>query len=388
MDRIENPYQPGAGARPPALIGRDDLIDGFGVTLRRTLSGGSGKSCMLVGLRGVGKTVLLNRFAEIADAEGVKVGFVEASESGDFRVRLAVRLRRILLEWKNSRIRRAVTTALGVLKSFTLRLPEGASISIGMDPLVGRADSGLLTEDLTDLLVAAGEAATACGAGLLVVVDEVQYLSADELAALVTAVHRTTQLGLPVILTGAGLPQLPGLVGAARSYAERLFEFPAVSSLPPPQAAAAIVVPARDRGAELTPAAVDLVVAESGGYPYFLQEWGHHVWNAAPSSPITDDDVRSARAGVIETLDRDFFRVRFDRLTPKEKDYLRAMAVLGPGSHRSGEVAAELGVRVESVAPRRSGLIAKGMIYSPAHGDTAFTVPLFDQFLLRALPDG
>lgn len=388
MDRLENPYQPGAGARPPALIGRDDLIDGFGVTLRRTLSGGSGKSCMLVGLRGVGKTVLLNRFAEIADAEGVKVGFVEASESGDFRVRLAVRLRRILLEWKNSRIRRAVTTALGVLKSFTLRLPEGASISIGVDPLVGRADSGLLTEDLTDLLVAAGEAATACGAGLLVVVDEVQYLSADELAALVTAVHRTTQLGLPVILTGAGLPQLPGLVGAARSYAERLFEFPAVSSLPPPQAAAAIVVPARDRGAELTPAAVDLVVAESGGYPYFLQEWGHHVWNAAPSSPITDDDVRSARAGVIETLDRDFFRVRFDRLTPKEKDYLRAMAVLGPGSHRSGEVAAALGVRVESVAPRRSGLIAKGMIYSPAHGDTAFTVPLFDQFLLRALPDG
>lgn len=388
MDRLENPYQPGAGARPPALIGRGDLIDGFGVTLRRTLSGRSGKSCMLVGLRGVGKTVLLNRFAEIADAEGVQVGFVEASESGDFRMRLAVRLRRILLEWKNSRIRRAVTTALGVLKSFTLRLPEGSSISIGVDPLAGRADSGLLTEDLTDLLVAAGEAAAACGTGLLVVVDEVQYLSADELAALVTAIHRTTQLGLPVILTGAGLPQLPGLAGAARSYAERLFEFPAVSSLPPPQAADAIVVPARDRGVELTPAAVDLVVTESGGYPYFLQEWGHHVWNAAPSSPITGDDVRSARAGVIETLDRDFFRVRFDRLTPKEKDYLRAMAVLGPGSHRSGEVAAELGVRVESVAPRRSGLIAKGMIYSPAHGDTAFTVPLFDQFLLRALPDG
>ena len=387
MDRIENPYQPGAGARPPALIGRDDLIDGFGVTLRRTLSGGSGKSCMLVGLRGVGKTVLLNRFAEIADAEGVKVGFVEASEGGDFRVRLAVRLRRVLLEW-NRGVRRAVTTALGVLKSFTLRLPEGASISIGVDPLVGRADSGLLTDDLTDLLVAAGEAAATCDAGLLVVVDEVQYLSADELAALVTAVHRTTQLGLPVILTGAGLPQLPGLVGAARSYAERLFEFPAVSSLSPPQAADAIVVPAGARGVELTQAAVELIVTESGGYPYFLQEWGHHVWNAAPSSPITDDDVRSARAGVIETLDRDFFRVRFDRLTPKEKDYLRAMAVLGPGSHRSGEVAAALGVKVESVAPRRSGLIAKGMIYSPAHGDTAFTVPLFDQFLLRALPDG
>ena len=386
MDRLQNPYQPGAGTRPPTLVGRDDLIDEFGVTLRRALAGRSGKSCMLVGLRGVGKTVLLNRFAEIAGSEGVQVGFIEAPESGDFRTLLAVRLRRILLEW-NSRVRRAVTTALGVLKSFTLKLPDGGSISVGVDALAGRADSGLLAEDLTDLLVAAGEAAAACDSGLMVAVDEVQYLAADELAALVTAIHRTTQLGLPVVLTGAGLPQLPALVGAARSYAERLFEFPTVSSLLPEQAAAAIVVPAREFGVELTSAAVDRIVTESCGYPYFLQEWGYHVWNAAPSSPIADDDVRSARTSVIDTLDRDFFRVRFDRLTPKEKDYLRAMAALGPGSHRSGDVAAALGVRVESVAPRRSGLIAKGMIYSPAHGDTAFTVPLFDQFLLRALPD-
>ena len=385
MDRLQNPYQPGAGTRPPALIGRDDLIDGFGVTLRRTLSGRSGKCCMLVGLRGVGKTVLLNRFAEIAGAEGVQVGFMETPENSDFRTLLAVRLRGILLAW-NSRVRRAVTRALGVLKSFTLKLPAGASISIGVDPLAGRADSGLLAEDLTDVLVAAGEAAAACDSALMVAVDEVQYLSTNELAALVTAIHRTTQLGLPVILTGAGLPQLPALVGAAKSYAERLFEFPVVSSLPPAEAAAAIVVPAREFGVEFTPPAVDRVVAESGGYPYFLQEWGYHIWNAAPSSPIADDDVRAARSSVIDTLDRDFFRVRFDRLTPKEKDYLRAMAVLGPGGHRSGDIAAALGVRVESVAPRRSGLIAKGMIYSPAHGDTAFTVPLFDQFLLRAMP--
>lgn len=244
----------------------------------------------------------------------------------------------------------------------------------------------MLAEDLTDVLVAAGEAAAACDSALMVAVDEVQYLSTDELAALVTAIHRTTQLGLPVILTGAGPPQLPALVGAARSYAERLFEFPVLSSLPPAEAAAAIVVPAREFGVELTSDAVDRVVTESGGYPYFLQEWGYHVWNAAPSTPIAADDVRAARSSVIGTLDRDFFRVRFDRLTPKEKDYLRAMAVLGPGGHRSGDIAAALGVRVESVAPRRSGLIAKGMIYSPAHGDTAFTVPLFDQFLLRAMP--
>ena len=266
---------------------------------------------MLVGLRGVGKTVLLNRFAEIAGAEGVKVGFMEATENGDFRTLLAVRLRGILLEW-NSRVRRAVTRALGVLKSFTLKLPAGASISIGVDPLAGRADSGLLAEDLTDVLVAAGEAAAACDSALMVAVDEVQYLSTNELAALVTAIHRTTQLGLPVILTGAGLPQLPALVGAAKSYAERLFEFPVVSSLPPAEAAAAIVVPAREFGVEFTSPAVDRVVAESGGYPYFLQEWGYHVWNAAPSSPIADDDVRAARSSVIGTLDRDFFRVRFD----------------------------------------------------------------------------
>ena len=386
MDRLQNPYQPGAGTRPPALIGRDELIDAFGVTLRRTLSGRSAKSCMLVGLRGVGKTVLLNRFAEIASAERVQVGFIEAPESGEFRTLLAVRLRRILLEW-NSRVRSAVTTALGVLKSFTLKLPGGASISVGVDPLAGRADSGLLAEDLTDLLVAAGEAAAACDSGLVVAVDEVQYLTADELAALVTAIHRTTQLGLPVMLTGAGLPQLPALVGAAKSYAERLFEFPTVNSLSSEQAAAAITVPAREYDVELTPDAVDRIVNESRGYPYFLQEWGHHVWNVAPVSPITADDVRAATPGVVDTLDRDFFRVRFDRLTPKEKDYLRAVAVLGPGPHRSGDIAAALGVKVESVAPRRSSLIAKGMIYSPAHGDTAFTVPLFDQFLLRVLPD-
>ena len=265
-----------------------------------------------------------------------------------------------------------------MLKSFTLKLPGGASIAIGVDALAGRADSGLLAEDLTDLLVAAGEAAGACDSGLMVAVDEVQYLSGDELAGLVTAIHRTTQLGLPVLLTGAGLPRLPALVGAARSYAERLFEFPAVNSLPPEEAAAVVAVPAGELGVELTSAAVNRVVTESSGYPYFLQEWGYHVWNAAPASPITEDDINAARSSVIHTLDRDFFRVRFDRLTPKEKDYLRAMAVLGPGRHRSGDIAAALGVKVESVAPRRSGLIAKGMIYSPAHGDTAFTVPLFD----------
>ena len=391
MDRFANPYRPGAGTPPPALIGRDDLVEGFEFTLRRALDSRPGKSYMTVGLRGVGKTVLLNRFVNIATEMGMRVGFIEVPESGEFRSLLSIRLRKILLELQSRPVRDAVralvTRALSVLKSFTLQLPGGASLSLGVDPLAGHADSGQLSEDLTDVLVAVGEAASACESGLLLAVDEVQYLSTEELAALITAIHRTTQLDLPIVLVGAGLPQLPGLVGEAKSYAERLFEFAEVGSLSAPDAAEAIVRPAQQEAVELEPAAIDRIVEESQGYPYFLQEWGYHVWNGSPASPITDEDVRSVRSGVIAALDNSFFRVRMDRVTPKEREYLRAMAELGPGPHRSGDIAAQLGVKTESVAPRRANLISKGMIYSPAHGDTAFTVPLFDDFLRRARPN-
>lgn len=383
MDRLENPYRPGAGTPPPALIGRDALIDGFGVAVRRAISRRPGKSYMPIGLRGVGKTVLLNRFAEIGEQEGLKVAFIEAPETADFRTLLAVRLRRVLLDLSNGPAKRAAMKALGVLRSFTLQLPGGSSIGIGVDALAGRGDSGILSEDLTDLLVSAGEAAAEQRSGVVLAVDEVQYLSADELAALISAIHRTTQLNLPVVLVGVGLPQLPGLAGDAKSYAERLFDFPTIGSLSSDDAAAALAIPANALDVDYTDAAVELIVAESRGYPYFLQEWGYHVWNDAEDTPITADDVRAVRPVVIDQLDRNFFLVRLDRLTPKEKDYLKAMADLGPGPHRSGDIAAKLGVRVESVAPRRSGLITKGMIYSPAHGDTAFTVPLFDEFMLR-----
>ncbi|MEA2025343.1 MAG: ATP-binding protein [Chloroflexota bacterium] len=386
MDRLENPYRPGAGTAPPALLGRDELVDAFAVTMRRALGHRPGKSYMPIGLRGVGKTVLLNRFAEIAEQEGSDVVFIEAPETGDFRLLLAVRLRKILLTLNaEGPARRVINKALGVLQSFMYHLPDGSSISIGVDAIVGSADSGLLSEDLTDVLVATGEAAAAAGTGLLLAIDEVQYLETDELAALITAIHRTTQLDLPIVLVGAGLPQLPGLAGEAKSYAERLFDFPLIGSLGQTDATDAILIPAAELGVAFEPDAVELIVAESRGYPYFLQEWGFHVWNLSGSSPINIDDVRAARSSVIDQLDRNFFLVRLDRLTPKEKDYLRAMAELGPGPHRSGDIAAKLGVRVESVAPRRSGLIVKGMIYSPAHGDTAFTVPLFDEFLKRTL---
>lgn len=386
MDELANPYRPGAGTVPPALIGRDELIRRFEVTLGRALGGRPGKSVMTVGLRGVGKTVLLNRFSVSAERTGYLVGFVEASDSGDFRTLLSINLRKILIELDRGSVSRAVARALRVLKSFTLQLPDGTTIQLDPEPLIGEADSGHLDEDLTDLLVALGEAARDRGRGILIAVDEVQYLSAVELSALIVAVHRTTQLDLPLVLVGAGLPQLPGLAGEARSYSERLFEFPEIGSLGDADASAVLSIPADAASVSFAVEALDEIVRASQGYPYFLQEWGSHVWNHASASPIPLDDVIAVRPLVLAALDRDFFRVRLDRLTPKEREYLRAMAELGPGPHRSGDIAARLGVRVESVAPRRSGLIRKGMIYSPAHGDTAFTVPLFDEFLRRVMP--
>ncbi len=359
---------------------------GFKVTLGRAKRGRPGKSVMPVGLRGVGKTVLLNRFSEMADRDDYSVAFIEASEAGDFPTLLAVRLRRILLELDRGTVSRQVAKALRVLKSFTLQLPDGSTIQLDPEPLLGEADSGSLEDDLTDVLVALGQAAGDRARGVLLAVDEVQYLSEEELSALIVAVHRSTQLNLPLVLVGAGLPQLPGLAGEARSYSERLFEFPEIGSLDAADARAALEIPAGAADVHFSLEALDELVAASQGYPYFLQEWGYHVWNHALGSPIPLGDVQAVRPLVLAALDRDFFRVRLDRLTPKEREYLRAMAELGPGPHRSGDIATALGVRVESVGPRRSGLIRKGMIYSPAHGDTAFTVPLFDEFLRRVMP--
>jgi AAA ATPase domain len=383
MDPVENPFSPGAGTPPPAFVGRDDLIRDYKVALRRTVGGRPGKSLMPIGLRGVGKTVLLNRFDQMAQEEGLASAFIEAPEAGDLEHLLAARLRSILLELDQGPVSRAVKTALGTLKSFAYTLPDGSAISLNVDAISGKADSGVLADDTTDLLVAVGEAVRDRKRGLLLAIDEVQYLSGEELAALITAVHRTVQLELPVMLVGAGLPQLPGLAGNAKSYAERLFDFPEIDSLNEDDARAVLVMPAREQGVAFEDDALAMLLAFTKGYPYFLQEWGYHVWNAAPASPITLDDVTLASRDVQRRLDDNFFRVRMDRLTPLEKVYLGAMAELGPGPHRSGDIAAKLAVKVESVAPRRSALIRKGMVYSPSHGDTAFTVPLFDDFLRR-----
>jgi hypothetical protein len=387
MDPFENPFTPGAGTEPPAFIGRDALLQSYEVALRRTVDGRPGKSIMPIGLRGVGKTVLLNRFHAMAQERGMAGSVLEASDTGDFRMLLAARLRTILLELDRGSISSTVKRSLGVLKAFTYTMPDGSSISLNVDAVVGSADSGLLDEDLTALLVAAGEAAQARDRGLLLAIDEVQYLSSEELGALISAIHRTVQVKLPVILVGAGLPQLPGLAGNAKSYAERLFSFPEIGSLKAVDARAALERPVQAQSVMFESDALNSILSYTKGYPYFLQEWGYHVWNEAPQSPITIQDVARAVPTVQEQLDDNFFRVRMDRINPSERNYLIAMADLGPGPHRSGDIANQLKVKVESVAPRRSALIKKGMLYSPAHGDTAFTVPMFDEFLRRSHSD-
>lgn len=351
MDELENPFRPGAGTAPPALVGRDELISRLGATAGRAVRGRPGKSVMPVGLRGVGKTVLLDELIRVAEQEGLRVGYLESPETGDLR-----------------------------------RLLASTSVSINVDALTGVADSGDLSDDLTDLLVEAGKAAADRNTGIVLAIDEVQYLSSHELGALLSAIHRTVQLDLPVVLVGAGLPQLPGLSGEAKSFAERLFEFPQIWSLADSEARDVLRIPVAEQGVVFPADALELLIERTRGYPYFLQEWGYEVWNIADTTPITRDDVERAAPRVRQKLDESFFLVRMDRVTPAEKAYLHAMATLGPGPHRSGDIAARLGVQVETVAPRRSALIRKGMIYSPAHGDTAFTVPIFDEFLRRSQP--
>jgi hypothetical protein len=388
MDPISNPFSPGAGTPPPALVGRDALIATFRVAVQRTMQGRPGQSLMPIGLRGVGKTVLLNRFIEEARALGAYAVLIEAPEDGNLRQLLAREARRVLLQLDRAgALSQAVKRALRVFKSFSVTVGPDGSVSAGVDvdAEIGAADSGNLADDVTDLFVALGEAAKDRKTALVVAIDELQYLSEDELGALIMAIHRTTQLQLPVVLVGAGLPQLPGLAGNAKSYAERLFTFPEIGPLARDEGRLAVTRPAEAEGVRIEAAAVDAILDHTHGYPYFLQEWAYETWNVAAGDSIQLSDVELAAPRVIDKLDTNFFRVRFDRLTPTEKKYLRAMAELGPGPHRSGEIAREYGAKVESVGPMRSALIKKGMIYSPSHGDTAFTVPLFDEFLTRAI---
>lgn len=391
MDPIENPFSPGAGAPPPELVGRDDVLDQARILLGRIKQRRAEKSILLTGLRGVGKTVLLNEMERTAQADGYRTLLVEAHEQKPLGALLAPSLRQLL--YKLDRLAGAghkARQALAVLKGFfgTINVKmEGVELGLDIDAEKGTADSGDLEIDLPDLFTAVAEAAAEQGTCLAVMIDEIQYLNKKELGALIMSMHRMQQRQLPLVLLGAGLPILPGLAGESKSYAERLFSFPDVGALSESDTSRALQDPVKQYRVEFDEAAVREIYRLTQGYPYFLQEWGYQAWNRAEVSPISLVVVQDAFATVTKRLDENFFRVRFDRLTPREKQFLRVMAELGPGAQRGSEVAECLSVKINSIGPTRAKLINKGMIYSPAHGYLAFTVPLFDDFMRRTMPE-
>jgi hypothetical protein len=391
MDPIANPFSPGAGSPPPELVGRDPILEQARILLGRTKRRRPEKSMLLTGLRGVGKAVLLNEIARLASADGYRAVLIEALEDKPLGPLIAPHLRTLLFELdRMAGAGDKVKRGLRVLRSFVgaLKVTMGDfTFGLDIDPQEGTADSGDLEIDLPSLFVAVAEAAEERKSAVAILIDELQYFRAKELGALIMAMHRVQQLQLPLVLLGAGLPILPGLAGEAKSYAERLFSFPEVGALSETDAARALRDPAQAAGVVFEDEALKEVFRVTKGYPYFLQEWGYQAWNLAPASPITLKIVEEASATAIRRLDQNFFRVRFDRLTPGEKNFLRAMAHFGPGAHRTAQIADMLGQRITSLGPVRAQLIKKGMIYSPAHGELAFTVPLFDEFMMRAIPN-
>lgn len=391
MDPIRNPFSPGAGAPPPELAGRDALLTKANILFARILAKKHDKSMIIVGLRGVGKTVLLVEMQSKAESHGYKPIAIEALENKPIVEFLAPQLRKFLysldrMDGFSQKAREGLVALKGFLSGLKIAVGE---LEIGVDAELARgiADSGELESDLPDLFEAVAEAAADRGVGVAIFIDELQYLKSEELSALIMAMHRMSQKKLPLVLIGAGLPQLPGLAGESKSYAERLFDYPQVGALSFDDAYKALQDPVIDEGVRFNEDAIKEIINVTQGYPYYLQEWGSQVWNLASHSPIDLEMAKMATTAAIAALDKSFFRVRFDRLTPREKEYLRALAELGPLPQRSGDVADKMGKKVNSVGPLRDGLIKKGMLYSPAHGDTAFTVPLFDEFMKREMPD-
>jgi hypothetical protein len=389
LDRRKNPYAPGAGLQPPELAGRDKLLEEATIDMDRVLDGRPTKGMMLLGLRGVGKTVLLNRLEHMADEKGFRTAKIEAPEGGALPQLLVPELRQVLYRLDlragaGQKVRQAASVLRNFVAAFKVKVGD---IEVGIEGARGRADTGNLEQDLPDLLVAVSQAAKERGVALGIFLDEVQYLSPKELAAVIVACHEIAQRDLPLFLVGAGLPQIAALAGNAKSYAERLFTYPQVGQLDAISARAALVHPAQNEGVDFQDGAVEEILRATERYPYFIQEWGFHIWNSVLKSPIRRAHVQESTPGIIAHLDANFFRVRFDRLTQLQQKYLRAMAELGSGPHQTGDIAATLGVEAAAVATVRQQLINKGMVWSQRHGETAFTVPLFDEFMRRQMPN-
>jgi hypothetical protein len=388
---LTNPYTPNAGAEPQAVVGRDDQLGLFDLLLARLSRGRTEQSMIITGLRGVGKTVLLGQFRSKALRGDWVVVELEVSKNDEatFRRDVASKLRAALFELSpKAKWSDRFMHAAGVLRSFTVSVDAARTLTAGLDvdAAEGFADHANLALDLTDVFIALGEAAQERSRGVVLLFDEVQFLTKPQLEAVIEALHKMVQRKLPVTLVGAGLPQIAELAGDAKSYAERLFKFPSIGNFEIEDAKAALARPAADEDATYTDEALDRAVEVTGGYPYFLQELGYAVWTVAEDSTINLDDIEIAIPGYEAKLDESFFRVRLDRATELQRAYLRAMAQLGPQPQKAADVAEIMGRTSQNLAPTRAELINMGLLYTPEHGYAAFTVPHFDQFLVRAIP--
>lgn len=385
MDPFRNPFAPGAGSRPPELAGRNAILEAARISCGRAIKGRNARSIMLLGLRGTGKTVLLNEIGKIAQEEGLLVSKVEAPEGESLARLLYPEMRKVMRSLSNVEAAKQIATrGLKGLRGFaSIFRIEIAGVEIGVEPEPGLGDSGDLQYDLPDLFEVIGQAASVAGKGWILLIDEVQYLSEADLSALIVSIHKMSQEGLPVLLVGAGLPQVARLAGEAKSYAERLFLYPGVGALDPASAAQAVEKPIEDEGALIAPAALSAIVERTQGYPFFLQEWASVAWNNAQGPEITFDDVDYAYAETLASLDEGFFRVRIDRLTKAEIQFVKTMSNLGDGPYAMADIARAMDRSLSSLGPTRASIIAKGMIYSTDHGYLDFTVPLFAEFMRR-----
>ncbi len=385
MDPIRNPFAPGAGSQPPELAGRDNIIKDAEIALQRILIGRHDKSQILLGLRGTGKTVILNKIEQLAEKHGHLTSYIEAPDNKSLTELLYPKIHQVLrklsmLESAKAASHRAMRALRSFASAFNITVGD---MSLSVDAEQGTADSGNLEYDMCDLFIRVGEAAKSAEKAWTLLIDEVQYLSDKEFSALIVAIHRVNQKNLPILFFGAGLPQVAALSGDAKSYAERLFNYPSIGALDTKAAMAAIKQPVEDEGESISDEALQRIITKTECYPYFLQEWGYQSWNISDGSPINSNDVDLASKAAIKRLDDGFFRVRFDRLSPKERSYVLAMASLGKGPYRSSDVSNKIGESVQSLGALRAKIIHKGMIYSPTYGDIAFTVPMFEEYLAR-----
>jgi len=384
MNKIENPFRPGAGTAPKYLAGRYEIIEEATTLLKRVKRGNPQRSIMLYGLRGVGKTVLLNRFEEIAEEENYLVQHLEMSENDDFKKVFFGYARKALLKInKLENAKAKLIKALGVLKAFSISLPDGPEFKIDVDSVIGEADSGDFETDLTDIVLNIGYAAQEENKFILFLIDETQYLDEKSYAALIAASHRVSQKVLPIVFICAGLPQIAALSGDAKSYAERLFHYIKIDKLTHPDSTNALINPPKELNVEFKKNASQYVIEKTEGYPYFIQEYGSHIWDNSEKSPITIADVKKSEVKAIKSLDESFFKVRLDRAKGRERKMMFCMAKLGKGPYLMNDVAKEMGVKTSSASPTRATLISKGFLFTPRYGYIDFTVPLFEEFLNR-----